>query len=350
MTTPANSWQSVLVPPDASGETALCTLDEGGLRLVLVVDRENHLLGIVTDGDIRRALLRRFDFAAPVTGLMNPEPFCAPAGTPRDTLRNWMEQRSLLHIPIVDDEKRLIALETYRDLLTAPVRDNWVFLMAGGFGTRLGALTQDCPKPMLPVGGKPMLESILENFVDAGFRRFCISVHYLAERIKQHFGDGQRWGVEIRYVEEQAPLGTAGALGLLPETGGLPVLMMNGDVLTQLDFNALLDFHLAQQAAVTLCVREYDMQVPFGVVEGEHSRVIDIVEKPVHRFFVNAGIYVVSPEVVATTVPPRRIDMPDLVKQVLATPCNVAMFPIHEYWLDIGRPDDFERAQKDILS
>lgn len=342
-------WKSVVVSPELSAEEALRVLDEGGLRIVLVVDTKGFLKGVVTDGDIRRALLRQMDFNAPVARLMNDTPTVAMLGTPRETLRTMMEQRSMLHIPIVDETGRLVGLETFRELLQAEKRDNWVFLMAGGLGTRLRPLTDQCPKPLLPVGGKPILESIIESFIASGYHRFYISVHYLADLIKTHFGDGSRWGVTIRYVEEDAPLGTGGALGLLPEIGGRAIIMMNGDVLTRLDFCSLLDFHELQQASLTLCVREYDMQVPFGVVEGQDTLVTGIEEKPIHSFFVNAGVYVVSPEIVELVRPPRHIDMPDLIKEALAKGCKVAMFPVHEYWLDIGRPDDFERAQLDIL-
>lgn len=343
------TWKSVLISPTASAEEALRVLDEGGLRVALVVDAEERLIGIVTDGDIRRALLRRISFTVPVTEIMNSHPLTAPVGSHRDNLRVLMEQHGVLFIPLLDQTGRLVHLETFRELLQPPSRDNWVFLMAGGLGTRLRPLTENCPKPLLAVGGKPMLESILENFISAGYSRFYISVHYLSEKIKAHFGDGSRWGVTIRYVEEETPLGTGGALGLLPSVDDKPVMMMNGDVLTRLDFNALLDFHQGQGAALTLCVREYDMQVPFGVVDGQDTIVTGIVEKPVHRFFVNAGVYVVSPDVVARTQPPRRLDMPDLVKQLIAEGRKVSMFPIHEYWLDIGRPDDFDRAQLDVV-
>jgi dTDP-glucose pyrophosphorylase len=343
-------WKSVIVSPTDSADAALRILDKGGLRIALVVDESGRLVGVVTDGDIRRALLRHADFSQPVSTIMNPQPTAARVGTTRRALRSIMEKKSLLHIPMVDPSGKLVGLETFRDLLQSPRRDNWVFLMAGGFGTRLAPLTSDCPKPLLPVGGKPILETILESFIAAGFHRFYISVHYLAERIKTHFGDGSSWGVTLRYVEEETPLGTGGALGLLPDTDGMPVVMMNGDVLTRLDFNALLDFHEDQHAALTLCVREYDMQVPFGVVQWDESEVTEIVEKPLHRFFINAGVYVVSPEVIATTQPPRKLDMPDLVKQTISDKRKVAMFPIHEYWLDIGRPDDFERAQQEIIT
>lgn len=342
-----SAWKSIVIAPEESVEKALHVLDEGGLRIVMVVGTDGRLMGVITDGDIRRALLRRVDFSAPAVEVMNSRPIVAPAGATREALSNLMEQHSLLHVPLVDEAGRLVGLETLRELLQAQRRDNWVFLMAGGMGSRLRPLTDDCPKPLLPVGGKPILESILESFVASGFHRFCISLHYMAERIKAHFGDGRRWGVTIEYVEEETPLGTGGALGLLPDTGRLPILMMNGDVLTRLDFGSLLDFHRAQEAALTLCVREYDMQVPFGVVNGEGSSVTGIIEKPVHSFFVNAGVYVVGQEAIAISRPPRRLDMPDLVQSLIADKRRVAMFPIHEYWLDVGRMEDFQRAQGD---
>jgi len=345
----AENWKQVLVSTHTSAEAALKVLDDGGLRLVLVVDELGKLVGILTDGDVRRALLKRINFGdAKVADVMRESPITAPAGTSRDALSRLMEVHSLLHIPLLSQDGVLIGLETYRDLLEKRRRDNWVFLMAGGFGTRLRPLTDNCPKPMLSVSGKPMLESILNGFIEAGFHRFYISVHYLAETIKSHFGDGSRWGVTIVYIEEEVPLGTGGALGLLPETNGLPLIMMNGDILTRLDFNALLDFHEAQRSQLTMCIREYEMQVPFGVVEGTGSMVTAITEKPIQRFFINAGVYVVAPETVARTRPVRRLDMPNLVKEIIADNKNVTMFPIREYWLDIGRHEDFDRAQAGV--
>ncbi len=339
------SWKQIVVGPELSLGEALKVLDNVGLRLLLVADESGHLLGTLTDGDVRRALLRQVTLTCPVDKAMNAAPRTVRLGDTREGVRELMERYGLLHIPLLDAEGRLAGLETYQDLQGKPEQDAWVFLMAGGFGTRLRPLTDDCPKPMLNVAGRPILEVILERFVAAGFRRFFISVHYLADRIKEHFGDGSRWGVALNYIEEESPLGTGGALGLLPDTGDQPVLLMNGDVLTQLDFGALLDFHCARESALTMCVREYDMQVPFGVVEGDGERVTGIVEKPVHRFFVNAGIYVVSPEAIARARPARRLDMPDLVDELIREDATVSMFPVHEYWIDVGRPDDFETAQ-----
>ena len=340
------TWRDALVTPEATIEQVLRVLNDAGIRMVMVADATDRLLGVVTDGDIRRALLRLIDLDAKISKVMNRHPHTAKVGVSRVSIRATMEHHSLLHLPILDNDGRIVGMETYHNLTAPPVHDNWVFLMAGGFGTRLRPLTNDCPKPMLPVGGKPILQLILENFIAAGFRRFYISVHYMSERIKTYFGDGSRWGVTIRYVEETTPLGTGGALGLIPEVGIEPVIVMNGDVLTQLDFIALMDFHLEQQAAMTICVREYEMQVPFGVVEGKDTTVRKIVEKPVYRFFVNAGIYVMSPEVVRHTHPPRCLDMPDLIEEMIGRYNRVSMFPIHEYWLDVGRPDDYANAQR----
>lgn len=339
-------WRNAVVQIDCMAEHALSTLDQAGLRMVLIVDGAGLLCGILTDGDVRRALLRKVDFSTtPVSRIMQRNPVMARQGVDRAGLKSAMEKHSILHLPIVDENGCLTGLETYQTLFQARPRDNWVFLMAGGFGKRLAPLTDARPKPMLIVDGKPMLESILERFIAAGFSKFYISVFYLADQIKSHFGDGTKWGVTIRYIEEDEPLGTGGALGLLPDHGGLPILMMNGDILTELDYNALLDFHQAQQDELTMGVRIYDMEVPFGVVEGHDFDVTGIVEKPSHRFVVNAGVYVVSPAFVSRAHPPRRVDMPDLVREVLASNKKVSMFPIHEYWLDIGRREDFERAQ-----
>lgn len=342
------SWKNVVVAPDLALGDALQVLDRGGFRVLLVVDEQGKLLGTLTDGDVRRALLKQLPLTSVVAESMHTSPRVAPVGESPERLRTLMERYSLLHIPLVDGDGRVAGLETLQGMQTHLDREAWVFLMAGGFGTRLRPLTDDCPKPMLKVGGKPILETILERCITAGFHRFFISVHYLSEQIKEYFSDGSRWGVEIQYVEEDTPLGTAGSLGLLPDIGNSPVILMNGDVLTQLDIRKLYDFHCSKGGCLTVSVREYDMQVPFGVIESDGERVVGIVEKPIHRFYVNAGIYVVSPAVIAQTRPARRLDMPDLIGTLINAEQHVAMFPVHEYWLDVGRPDDFQIAQREI--
>ncbi|MBM3117396.1 nucleotidyltransferase family protein [Jeongeupia naejangsanensis] len=343
------NWKDMLVGPTSSIRDTVALIDRLGSRAALIVDGDMHLLGILTDGDIRRGLLRGIGLDEQVTKIMNPAPqVCSIALMHSAQVRGQLESQSLLLMPVID-EGVLVDVIFAEKLQAAPRRDNAVFLMAGGFGKRLYPLTQDCPKPMLKVGDKPILELILQGFVDAGFHRFFISTHYLPEVIREHFGDGSRWGVSIRYIHENEPLGTGGALGLLPhEEIDQPIFLMNGDLLTRVDYCSLLDFQLRNGGAATLCVREYESQVPYGVIQSEGHRITRIVEKPVQRFFISAGIYVLSPELVRRVVPGESVDMPVLLEREIAAGRGVNMFPVHEYWLDIGRMDDFNRAQVEV--
>lgn len=343
-------WEKTLVGPSATLEQAVDVLDKGGLRIAIVVDENRRLLGTLTDGDVRRALLRHLPMDIEVSHVMCPTPHVAHREWTREHVLTVMESTQLIQLPVVDQQNAVVGLETLHDLLQHRQLDNPVFLMAGGFGTRLYPLTQDCPKPLLKVGDKAILELILESFIDAGFHRFYISTHYLPEMIREHFGDGERWGVSIEYVHEAEPLGTGGALGLLPhEKIDLPLLMMNGDLLTRVNYRGLLDFHEEHNSTATMCVREYEHQVPYGVITSESHRVTGMVEKPVQRFFINAGIYVLSPALVRSVEPGTRIDMPTLLEKAMATGKEVTMFPMHEYWLDIGRMEDFHRAQDEVI-
>ena len=324
-------------------------IDTGAAQIALVVDEQHRLVGTVTDGDVRRALIRHVGLEAPVAEVMNRQPRTAPADSTKERVLQLMERHQLSQIPLVDAEGRVVGIETLHGLLHGKRRDNAVFLMAGGFGTRLQPLTDNCPKPLLHVGGKPILEIIIENFVKAGFHRFFISTHYRPEMIREHIGDGSHWGIDVQYVHEDEPLGTGGALGLLPrDVIREPLLMMNGDLLTNLDFNKLLDFHNSHDGVATMCVREYEHRVPYGVIESDGLRVTSMVEKPAYRYFINAGIYVLSPVVLGAVGQGQRIDMPTLLEQRMIAGESVNMFPIHEYWLDIGRMEDFQRAQDDV--
>lgn len=261
-----------------------------------------------------------------------------------------MEKYKLLQLPIVDHQECVIGLHTLHDILSKRHQGNPVFLMAGGFGSRLHPLTQDCPKPLLKVGNKPILEIILERFIESGFNRFYISTHYMHDMIEDYFTDGSPWGVDIQYIYEDIPLGTAGALGLLPHDQlDLPLIVMNADLLTHLNFESLLSFHQKNPSVATICVRQYEHRVPFGVIQSKDHHVVSMVEKPVHRFFINAGIYLVSTELVKTIKPHTNIDMPTLLQQQIHLGKEVNMFPIHEYWLDIGRMEDFQLAQNEYV-
>lgn len=342
-------WESALIGEKSSLEDAIASLDRAALRIVMVVDSERHLLGVLTDGDVRRALLKHIALTAPITEAMHTSPRTANRDWGRERMLAVMEQHQLLQIPVLDADRRLVGLETLHGLLQKRHKNNPVFLMAGGFGTRLQPLTNACPKPLLKVGNKPILELILENFISAGFHRFFISTHYMPEMIHEHFGDGSQWGVSIRYVHEEQPLGTGGALGLLPhDEVDSPLFVMNGDLLTTLNFQNLLEFHQSHLGVATMCVREYEHQVPYGVIQSEGHRICSMEEKPVHRFFINAGIYLLSQELVKSVPPGIRIDMPTLLQQQITNGQTVNMFPIHEYWLDIGRVEDFQRAQTEI--
>lgn len=343
------NWKTIAVPPHTALETAIAVLDKGGRGIVIVTAPNDVLLGTVTDGDVRRALLRHLPMTTPVSEVMCTTPRVAEIHWTRDKTLSVMEATRLLQLPVVDSARRVVGVETMHEMLDRKRLDNPVFLMAGGFGKRLFPLTQDCPKPMLKVGDKPILELILQSFADAGLHRFYISTHYLPEVIRDHFGDGSRWNVSIQYVHEESPLGTGGALGLLPQDEiGLPLFLMNGDLLTGVNYRSLLDFHQRHEGAATLCVREYESQVPYGVVQSDGHRITQIVEKPVQRYFISAGIYMLSPELVRRVAPGERIDMPTLLEREIAAGRAVNMFPVHEHWLDIGRMDDFLRAQQEV--
>ncbi|WP_299022964.1 nucleotidyltransferase family protein [uncultured Tepidimonas sp.] len=343
-----SDWQDLLLRRDDTIRRAIEVIDRGAKRIALVVDESGRLLGTVTDGDVRRGILRHLSLDAPVAEVMNPQPRVLPLRHGREEALRLLGSAQVLQVPIVDEEGVLVGLETLTDLLKRPRLENPVFLMAGGFGTRLRPLTDDCPKPMLPVGGRPMLEHILQDLVDYGFYRFYISVHYLREKVMQHFQDGSRWGVSIQYVQEETPLGTAGALGLLPkEAVQRPLIVVNGDIMTRVNYEALLQDHDRYTPAATVCSRQYDFQVPYGVIQHDEQRITHIIEKPVHHFFVSAGIYVLAPQVVHAVEANVRLDMPDLLKRQIEAGLTVRMFPVHEYWLDIGRLGDFELAQRD---
>ncbi|MGI1677491.1 MAG: nucleotidyltransferase family protein [Cellvibrionaceae bacterium] len=346
----SHSWKNILVKLDSSLRDVLSILDKTSLRVVIVISDDQELLGVITDGDVRRALLRGKGLDSIAKEIMNINPITASPSISKKELIKLMEVKDILSIPLVENNI-VVGLETLHHMLEQPRYDNPVYLVAGGLGTRLRPLTDVNPKPMLSVGEKPILETLLNQFIDAGFYNFFISTHYMPEKILNHFGDGSRWGVKIEYLHEEVPLGTGGALGLLPKNiPDLPLIMMNGDVLTKVDFQQLLSFHCKSNGAATMCVREYEYQVPYGVIKGKANKVVSMEEKPIQRFFVNAGIYVLNPEIYKAVPRNSNIDMPNLLEKFMHKNIDIIMFPIHEYWLDIGRMDDFERAQADIIN
>lgn len=329
--------------------SAVKIINESAMKTALVVDETGRLLGIITDGDIRRAILEGRSFEDKVDVLMNRNPVVASSLTSRHERAKIMQTGQLISLPIVDESGIVVGLDLLANILTGEKKDNPIFLMAGGFGTRLKPLTDSCPKPLLQVGGKPILEIIIEKFAELGFSNIFISVHYLKQQIHEYFGDGHKWNVQIRYLVEERPLGTAGALSLLPEMGReLPMIVMNGDLVTKVNFESLLDFHLETRSLATVAVREYDFQVPYGVLNHVKGKVNEIVEKPVHQFFVNAGIYVLDPVVYRSVPKGTYLDMPNLLNKFIMEQQKISMFPLHEYWRDIGQLNDFEGVQKDF--
>ena len=341
------NWHEILVSPESTVLDTLSVIDRGAMQIALVVGPEGHLLGTVSDGDIRRGILRGIPMSDPVHRIMNQHPTVVTVGVSREEIRELMSRLEVRQIPVVDEQRRVVRLETWLDTIRHSPKNNPVVLMAGGSGQRLGALTAECPKPLLKVGNKPILQTIMESFIESGFRNFFISVNYYAEMIRNYFGDGSQWDVSIQYLHEDFPLGTAGALGLMPEAPAEPIIVMNGDILTKVDFEHLLSFHNQSLSWATMCIRDYQAQIPYGVVEIDENRLVGIREKPTQKYFVSAGIYVLDPAIIQLLPHQKRMDMPDLFHAVLNAGRTASVFPIREYWIDIGRVDDYEKANCD---
>ena len=340
-------WKKTVVFSGASLGDAIECINTTAVQIALVLDETGRLLGTLTDGDIRRAVLRGQGLNTVVNEVMNGNPMTASADATREELLGIMRRHTFHHLPLVDDERKVVGLAALDSLVGIVSQENWVVLMAGGLGKRLMPLTQNCPKPMLTIGGRPILETILEGFAEQGFRKFFLSVNYKAELIQDHFNDGSKWGVEIEYLHEKKALGTAGALSLLPNRPDAPMIVMNGDLLTKLNFNSILQFHEQNKAIATMAVRSHEYQVPYGVVQVNDGSIRAITEKPTHSFFVSAGIYVLSPDVLSHIPKDEFFDMPSLYQRLLVEGKNVAAYQMNDYWLDIGRMHDFERAQEE---
>jgi dTDP-glucose pyrophosphorylase/CBS domain-containing protein len=342
-----------VVAPQASLRQVMACIDHNKKGIALVVDRQRKLLGTITDGDIRRAILSGKDLDQPAsTLLVGPKgqyraPLTAPVGTPDTDLLRMMNKSSLRHIPILDKKGRVVDVVLLGDLIKEYELPLTAVVMAGGLGTRLRPLTEKLPKPMLPVGDRPLLELMIKQLRRAGIHRVNLTTHYKGEVIADHFGDGRNFGVEIRYVKEDHPLGTAGALSLL-DVSNEPLLVINGDLLTHVDFRAMLDFHREYRGDMTMAVREYEFRVPYGVVETDGVTITGISEKPLVRHFINAGIYLLNPEIRQYIPNGQACDMPDLISRLVAERRRVVSFPVREYWLDIGQVEDYKRAQNDF--
>lgn len=338
------SWRKALLPPTATLQEAIRNLDQSALQIILVVSEDDVLVGTLTDGDIRRGLLRGLSLSAPIESLMTHEPLVVPEGIAPKTAAQIMQANRIHQLPVVDEHRRVVGLRVWYELQATTQRPNLMVIMAGGLGTRLRPHTEACPKPLLPVNGRPIMEHIIERAIAEGFQRFVIAINYLGEMIEQHFGDGGRWQVQIEYLREKSPLGTAGAIALLDPRPELPFLVSNGDVLTDIRYSELLEFHCRHGAAATMAVRQYEWQHPYGVVRTNGIEIVGFDEKPVARTHINAGIYVLEPHCLDALGVGEPCDMPALFARLQDRGTRTIAYPMHEPWLDVGRKDDLERA------
>lgn len=352
---PRVDLSTLFLAPDATiGQACVCIDRSGRLSLALIVDELGRLLNTVSDGDIRRSLLAGLQLSDSIPTLIaiksktpHPLPVTAAVGTDGGTLINLMRARGVRQIPIVTHDGRVVDIVTLDDLLPEEPRVLHAVVMAGGFGTRLRPLTETIPKPMLPIGGRPLMELIIDQLRETGVTKINIATHYQAHKIVEHFGDGSGFGVDISYVNERDPLGSGGALGLM-ERPDEPLLVINGDILTDIDFRAMHTYHQEHNSMMTVAVRHYEMQVPYGIVDCAGTYVQALQEKPHLAFFVNAGIYLLEPSVHQYVPANQHLNMTDLIQTLLREKQTVVSFPMREYWLDIGHHNDYERAQKDV--
>lgn len=347
MTEQPAKLKSLILSESATVRDAMRAIDRGARQIALVVESDGQLLATVTDGDIRRGLLRGIGLEAPVAEVMHTGFTAVTEAEGHEAALRLMKSRGLHQVPIIDAVGRLVDLALVDEVPGMVRRDTRVVLMAGGLGTRLRPLTETVPKPMLPVGGKPILELILRNFTEQGFHDFTISLNYKGEMIRDYFGAGSRFNARIDYVEETKRMGTAGALSLLETRPESPFIVMNGDLLTAIPFDALVRFHHETDALATMCARDYPMQVPYGVIEVEDTALRRIVEKPTYSHFVNAGIYVLSPDALDHVSADEFLDMPILFERIMDSGAHASVFPIQEYWMDIGRAEDLQQARSE---
>jgi dTDP-glucose pyrophosphorylase len=338
--TTEKSWRDAILPANSTIQQAIRNLDQVAIKIVLVVNEINELVGTISDGDIRRGLLKGLDLNSSITKVIHRNPLVVPHGMERELVKQLMVANKIHQIPAVNEHNHVVDLHLWDVIHTTPVRSNLMVIMAGGMGARMGSHTVSCPKPLLSVAGKPMLEHIIARAKFEGFHKIVLAVHYLGHMIEDHFGDGANFGVNIDYLRESSPLGTAGALSLLQSKPEAAFVVTNGDVITDIRYGELLDFHSRNGATATMAVRVHDWQHPFGVVQTQGLEIIGFEEKPVSRSHINAGVYALDPIALNVLTKNAHCDMPDLFKLLQAQAKRTVAYPMHEPWLDVGRPDD----------
>jgi dTDP-glucose pyrophosphorylase len=337
-------WRQAILPESSSIGQAIRNLDQVAIKIVLVVDEANKLIGTISDGDIRRGLLKGLDLNSTIVSIVHHNALVVPPEMARDMVMQLMVANKIQQIPVVDGQQQLVGLHLWDEIATLPTRANLMVIMVGGKGTRLLPHTQNCPKPMVLVSGKPMLEHIIERGKLEGFSHFVLAIHYLGYMIEDHFGNGDCLGVKIEYLREESPLGTAGALGLLNPRPDAPFVVTNGDVITDIRYGELLDFHNCYGATATMAVRIHEWQHPFGVVQTQGVEIVGFEEKPIARSHINAGVYALSPDALNDLATETPCDMPTLFQRLQAQAKRTVAYPMHEPWLDVGRPDDLRLA------
>lgn len=342
MSSAEERWRQAILPADSTIQQAILNLDQVAIRIVLVVNERGELQGTISDGDIRRGLLKGLGLNSAIASIIHRNALVVPPEIGRDIVMQLMVANKIQQIPVVDEDHHVVGLYLWDEITTLPVRPNLMVIMAGGMGTRLRPHTENCPKPLLPVAGKPMLEHIIERAKLEGFSQFVLAIHYLGHMIEAHFGDGSHLQVRIDYLREDIPLGTAGALSLLNPCPDAPIVVTNGDVITDIRYGELLDFHLRLNAAATMAVRVHEWQHPFGVVQTRGVEIVGFEEKPIARSHINAGVYALDPEALSLLSSGAHCDMPSLFERLQAKAMRTVAYPMHEPWLDVGRPDDLE--------
>ncbi len=348
MNTPDATWTKAILPPNATIQQVISNLDQVGIKIVLVVNAVGEFEGTLSDGDIRRGLLKGLNLTSPITNVIHRNPLVVPPAVGRELVKKLMVANKIQQIPVVDELNQVVGLHLWDEIATAPMRSNLLVIMAGGMGTRLRPLTENCPKPLLLIAGKPMLEHIIDHAKLEGFSHFVIAIHYLGQLIEDYFGNGDRFGVHIDYLREQSPLGTAGALGLLSPRPDAAFVVTNGDVITDIRYGELLDFHIRNGAAATMAVRVHEWHHPFGVVKTQGIEIVGFEEKPIARSNINAGVYALDPVALSVLTADAHCDMPTLFERLQRQSNRTVAYPMHEPWLDVGQPDDLKRANSEI--
>tara|TARA_Y100000294_G_C8565803_1_gene340765 strand:+ start:1102 stop:2127 length:1026 start_codon:yes stop_codon:yes gene_type:complete len=329
--------EKIKITRDETIKRALEVISDGAFQIAIVVDKKGKLVGTLTDGDIRSGFLKGLNINSSVKSIVNKNPIIVKKTETKEKLLKIALSNKIHQIPVVDKNDKVIGIHIIEELITPKDKSNKVVIMAGGRGMRLRPLTKNIPKPMLKVGNKPILQTIVEKFKESGYENFVICVNYKSKIIKNYFG------VKINYIQEKTRMGTAGALSLFQKKPNKPFFVINGDLLTNLNFDKMLDFHIYHNSNATMCVTEYNIESPYGEVKLDDENIISIEEKPAHKVFVNAGVYILNPKCI-DLIPKKFYDMPTLFKKIIKKKIRTISFPLGEYWLDIGRFNDFKKA------